>query len=148
MRANSSSSVLFATTITGCLAANSFANAQLKIESNLFLDKKLCNNCLSPGHFASNCTKDKFCKVEGCTTKHSSFLHLKPTKSATTNAVHLEQAGQSASSSIDNQHSAQNGFVSLSTQSTVIPVTSLAMVPVRVRVPGQRQVVENLCLSG
>ena len=107
------------------------------------LDKKLCNNCLSPGHFASNCTKDKFCKVEGCTTKHSSFLHLKPTKSATTNAVHLEQAGQSASSSIDNQHSAQSGFVSLSTQSTVIPVTSLAMVPVRVRVPGQRQVVET-----
>lgn len=113
------------------------------------LDKKLCNNCLSPGHFANNCPKEKFCKVEGCTTKHSSFLHLKPTRTsggstpASANAAAVEPARQSSTSSVDDPHAAHNGFVGLGTQTATVPVTSLAMVPVRVRVPGQQKSVET-----
>ena len=41
-------------------------------------DNKLCLNCLTGGHFVRSCAKQSFCKVEGCTGKHSTFLHPKP----------------------------------------------------------------------
>ena len=39
--------------------------------------KKLCINCLTPGHFVRNCSKRSFCRVQDCSVKHSTFLHLK-----------------------------------------------------------------------
>ncbi len=38
-------------------------------------NNKLCLNCLTTGHFVRACPKPSFCKVEGCTGKHSTFLH-------------------------------------------------------------------------
>ncbi|XP_033121388.1 uncharacterized protein LOC117120473 [Anneissia japonica] len=49
---------------------------------NVIKEKRLCRNCLTPGHFASTCSKNSFCKL--FSDKHSTFLH--PTKSATTPA--------------------------------------------------------------
>ena len=40
-------------------------------------DNKLCLNCLTSGHFVRSCAKQSFCKVEGSTGKHSTFLHPK-----------------------------------------------------------------------
>ena len=37
--------------------------------------KGLCNNCLVSGHVVKQCPKASFCKIEGCQSKHSTFLH-------------------------------------------------------------------------
>ena len=37
--------------------------------------KGLCNNCLVSGHVVRECPKESFCNVEGCKSKHSTFLH-------------------------------------------------------------------------
>ena len=38
---------------------------------------KLCVNCLVPGHFVQDCSKRSFCRIQGCTKKHSTYLHVK-----------------------------------------------------------------------
>jgi hypothetical protein len=42
--------------------------------------KGLCVNCLVPGHFVRDCPKKSFCRVDSCADKHSTFLHVKVSK--------------------------------------------------------------------
>ena len=35
----------------------------------------LCDNCLLQGHVVKSCPKPSFCKVTGCQSKHSTYLH-------------------------------------------------------------------------
>ena len=37
--------------------------------------KRLCFNCLKPGHLAQNCNSDERCEVNGCGRKHATLLH-------------------------------------------------------------------------
>ena len=54
-----------------------FRKQSLEERQSFVKDKRLCNNCLLPGHYARSCTKQSFCKVPGCAGKHSTFLHPK-----------------------------------------------------------------------
>ena len=38
-------------------------------------DKHLCENCFRHDHNANSCPRDKVCGIDGCTLKHSRFLH-------------------------------------------------------------------------
>ena len=50
---------------------------KLRVEQRLRFvrSKSLCINCLLPGHFVRECPKPSFCKISGCRTKHSTYLH-------------------------------------------------------------------------
>lgn len=61
----------------GYPAATNSRNSPSKRGRHLSERKKLCNNCLCTGHFVHACPKESFCKVEGCTSKHSTILHPK-----------------------------------------------------------------------
>ena len=37
--------------------------------------KGLCDNCLLPGHLVSVCPKSSFCKILGCQSKDSTYIH-------------------------------------------------------------------------
>ena len=37
--------------------------------------KRLCFNCLKPGHLAQNCESDERCEVNGCGRKHATLLY-------------------------------------------------------------------------
>lgn len=112
-------------------------------------DKKLCSNCLSPGHFVLTCQKESFCKVKGCTSKHSTFLHPNNSK-VSLNALGDNNADSNASQKAsrgpqpDNTgfNSATNAYVK-SCYSTSTSVTGLAIVPVRVKAKGRQEAVET-----
>ena len=40
---------------------------------------QLCVNCLGPGHYVQDCSTRSFCRIQGCTKKHSTYLHMKET---------------------------------------------------------------------
>ena len=52
-----------------------FRSNTISERSKFVREKNLCGNCLVPGHFIKDCPKKSFCKVSGCTGKHSTFLH-------------------------------------------------------------------------
>lgn len=39
-------------------------------------EKRLCDNCLLPGHIAFICKRENRCTVPGCSKKHTAFLHI------------------------------------------------------------------------
>ncbi|XP_028407167.1 uncharacterized protein LOC114529553 [Dendronephthya gigantea] len=108
-------------------------------------NKRLCLNCFNAGHFVRSCPKESFCKIEGCTGKHSTFLHPKPTpndhedKKPLSNQATKEETEGST-------NSANNGYVRRSPNREQLKkssVTGLAVVPVRVRVKGCTEMVET-----
>ena len=52
-----------------------FRSNTISERSKFVRGKNLCGNCLVPRHFIKDCPKKNFCKVSGCTRKHSTFLH-------------------------------------------------------------------------
>ena len=73
--------------------------------------KHLCINCLTPGHFVQDCPKRSFYPVEGCTRKHSTFLHEKqssPKPSSTDKENRPSDQGQATSPGATQ---AKNGYV-------------------------------------
>ena len=55
-----------------------FRKQSIRERQDLVRAKKLCINCLSgDGHFVRDCPTESFCKVHGCNSKHSTFLHPK-----------------------------------------------------------------------
>ena len=90
-------------------------------------EKRLCNNCLTKGHFVNACTKDSFCKVEECDGKHSTFLHPK-----NTSEMPMKRNEESAKSA-----SIKKSSIPLHTS------IGLSVVPVRVKAPGKSNVIET-----
>ena len=100
--------------------------------------KRLCINCLVPGHFVQDCPKRSFCRVEGCAKKHSTFLHEKqspPKPSSTDKENPPSNQGQVTSPSATQ---VKNGYVkSESFQVSSDSVVGMSIVPVKVNVKGQ-----------
>ena len=123
-----------------------FRRLSLEERKALVKDKRLCLNCLNVGHFVRACPKRSFCKVEGCSGKHSTFLH--PKKPPTHRHSNDEQPPKPVN---EEEHepkpnSANNGYVkksSKSCDSRSSSVTALAIVPVRVKAKGVSDVVET-----
>ena len=123
-----------------------FRGKSLEDRLRIVKDKSLCNNCLTIGHFARRCPKDSFCKVEGCTAKHSTFLHPKPTtNSQSQSAGTIADSSDMALSQPDLPHSetAVSSFVNMSSKSTISSAIGLAILPVKVKSPGNPAVVER-----
>lgn len=59
-------------TLFGC---TKFKEMSVEGRRNFAEDKKLCFNCLKPGHNASKCNLTRTCSVAGCGKKHTKFLH-------------------------------------------------------------------------
>ena len=125
-----------------------FRSNTISERSKFVRGKNLCGNCLVPRHFIKDCPKKSFCKVSGCTGKHSTFLHPVDgktvfVKSDTTNNQPSERkpgmpAGNTAIKDCN------NGYVeagnALQCKSSKI---ALAIVPVRVKAKGQAKAVET-----
>ena len=52
-----------------------FRKQSVKERQDLVRWKRLCINCLSNKHFVLLCQRPSYCKVQGCTKKHSTFHH-------------------------------------------------------------------------
>ena len=65
---------------------NVFSFLSVSGRYHLVHSKKLCSNCLVPGHLAQDCPKNSFWRITGCNKKHSSFLHPRETTIPTTNS--------------------------------------------------------------
>ncbi|XP_028408735.1 uncharacterized protein LOC114531302 [Dendronephthya gigantea] len=122
-----------------------FRKQSLEERQKFVKEKKLCNNCLSTGHFVRSCTKQSFCKVQGCTGTHSTFLHpkLAEDKRESEDSKRNENKRIPEDQGIkDASDGATNGYVK-----SRIPkynsVTGLAVVPVKVKVAGSSRTVET-----
>ena len=43
---------------------------------NLANERRLCINCLKPGHYNTECHSNRVCPIEDCKQKHTIFLHI------------------------------------------------------------------------
>ena len=97
--------------------------------------ERLCDNCLVVGHYARDCPKKAFCKIEGCDKKHSTFLHPK--------AAPTGESEEPPTNSNDAPSEARNGFVSLATSKNVtgagVLKVGMAILPVKVRAEGSSE---------
>ena len=85
---------------------------------NYASDKKLCFNCLRPGHGAIDCRLTRTCGIEGCNQKHTKFLHP---------VGHRSEPAQSGGSS---------SVASCNAATCSSARVALPIVAVRVRAPG------------
>ena len=94
---------------------------------------KLCVSCLVPGHFVQDCSKRSFCHIQGCTKKHSTYLHVKETppsqnkKDCQTEPPATPSAAQASNSYLNSVN------MSRVTSSSVVV---LSIVPVKIKVKG------------
>ena len=94
---------------------------------------KLCLNCLVPGHFVQDCPKRSFCRIQGCTKKHSTYLHVKETPPSQ-NRI---EAGQTEPPATANAAQASNSYLNVNaSQVSSGSVVGLSIVPVKVKVKG------------
>ena len=94
---------------------------------------KLCLNCLVPGHFVQDCPKRSFCRIQGCTKKHSTYLHVKETPPSQ-NGI---EAGQTEPPATANAAQASNSYLNVNaSQVSSGSVVGLSIVPVKVKVKG------------
>ena len=110
-------------------------------ERQKFVDeKKLCSNCFSAGHFVRECLKESFCKVQGCTGKHSTFLHPKSDPAA--EKPKASEDSNTEQTPAVKSYSANNGYVK-SDYPPSSTVTGLAIIPVKVKAKGQHGTLET-----
>ncbi|KAK3729480.1 hypothetical protein QZH41_019941, partial [Actinostola sp. cb2023] len=116
--------------------------------------KGLCNNCLVSGHVVRECPKESFCKVDGCKSKHSTFLHpLNDNKGADPRQREKKEENKKLEPAANNRTpdsqreevSGRSGYVRVREENRNFQkaTTSLAIVPVKVKVPGREQAVET-----
>ena len=53
-----------------------FTEMTTEAKESIVKDKRLCFNCLRDDHIARNCTSSAWCKVDGCSRKHHTLLHI------------------------------------------------------------------------
>ena len=70
-------------------------------------EKRLCDNCLIPGHIAVSCRRNTTCSVPGCGKKHTKFLHV-PFKATSDNTEK-----QAVAMKEDTAKTASNGFAEM-----------------------------------
>ena len=70
-------------------------------------EKRLCDNCLIPGHIAVSCRRNTTCSVPGCGKKHTKFLHI-PFKATSDNTEK-----QAVAMKEDTTKTASNGFAEM-----------------------------------
>ena len=126
---------------------------QMSVEDRFVFvrQKKLCINCLVPGHFVRDCSKKSFCRVHGCTDKHSTFLHPKqPRTDPPSDKLTPGEKDEDNSRRSEEDHAAKesnNGYVrtrkSPLRASASMSTTGLAVVPVRVKAKGKAKTVET-----
>ena len=111
-----------------------FKGQSLEDRQKFVREKKLCNNCLLTGHFVRTCPKKSFCKVEGCTNKHSTFLHPKHNQPPRINkpgdSKDENETSKSPASDGDQASTGTNGYVKSKSSVPSTSVTGLAIVPV------------------
>ena len=125
-----------------------FKGQSLEDRLKFVREKKLCNNCLSTGHFVRSCPKKSFCKVDGCTSKHSTFLHPKqnqpPRNDKDGSKIDREVPKEPLVPDGDQlANPANNGYVKSEPSTSGSSVTGLAIVPVHVKVKGNSRSVKT-----
>ena len=118
-----------------------FKKQSLEERQKFVRQKKLCNNCLSTGHFVRSCPKESFCKVDGCTSKHSTFPHPKtkqPTNTGKNEAEQDKKVPESENPEGNQTGSANNDYIK-SNRTSSSAVTGLAIVPVQVKAKGAQK---------
>ncbi|KAK2566245.1 hypothetical protein P5673_009716 [Acropora cervicornis] len=111
-----------------------FREKSLEDRLRIVKDKGLCNNGLTIGHFARRCPKDSFCKVEGCRTKHSTFLHPKRTTNSQSQGAGINADSSDMASSqpdLPRSETAASSFVNMSSKSTISSAIGLAILWVK-----------------
>ena len=125
----------------GC---NSFKEMKVEDRLKFVNDKKLCWNCLKPGHFASRCWLRRTCSVPGCGAKHTKFLHmLDGTDTREPSAPVVPAVISEAQSTFAEVDHGVNYSVSGPSQAMRI---ALPIVPVIVRAPGSRRSMHTFAL--
>ena len=128
---------------------SAFKEKSLSDRLSFVRSKGLCDNCLVPGHTANSCPKPRFCRVTGCTGNHSSFLHPRSVgQIASPSATNLTSTEVKLQTQ-DGPPEVLNGYVkgrseeASNSQSKISAVTGLAVVPVKVKVPGRDGMVQT-----
>ena len=117
-----------------------------------FVRKKgLCNNCFARGHLAKTCEMSSFCRVKDCNFKHSTFLHPKTnTNQKRNDAADPVESASPKGNNDDRQLETvvQSAYVntgedSRNRRSQPLQVTSLAIVPVKVKAKNSSIMIET-----
>ena len=103
--------------------------------------------CLFPGHFVRSCQEESFCRVRGCTSKHSTFLHPNTNKNSSKNSNENTTCSNQASNFEPKPNSsanpaASNGYAKLSFSSSAT-VTGLVLLPVCVKAEDGKDVIRT-----
>ncbi|KAK3712224.1 hypothetical protein QZH41_009770, partial [Actinostola sp. cb2023] len=116
-----------------------FKKLNLEDRYKLVRAKRLCLNCLVSGHFVHECPKKSFCRIQGCTKKHSTFLHDKEQKEMQPKASHVNTTDANNGASNTDESAATNGYVKTETFQTSksSSVVGFSIVPVEVNAMGQ-----------
>ena len=124
----------------GCSA---FKELRVQDRLNFAFDKKLCYNCLKPGHFSSTCRLTRTCSVPGCNAKHTKFLHpLDGGESSQDKSVPAPTSKPEVLSSFSEVGDGQNYSATGASHVRV----ALPILPVIVRVPGSQRHVRTFAL--
>ena len=128
-----------------------FRRKSLKERLQFVRMKGLCDNCLTRGHLAKTCEMPSFCRVKGCDFKHSTFLH--PQSNANEQKDDTTKPTQSAkperkSEDRPDETIVQSAYVNIGEnphrrKSRPLQVTSLAIVPVKVKAKGSSTTIET-----
>ena len=124
-----------------------FRKQSLEERQKLVRERQLCSNCLFPGHFVRSCQKESFCRVRGCTSKHSTFLHQNSNKNSSKNSGENSASSNRASNSEPKPNSnanpaASNGYAKLSFSASTT-VTGLAILPVCVKAKDGKDAIQT-----
>ena len=68
-----------------------FGSMSVNERRNMVMAKGLCRNCLCKGHISKDCLKDFTCGIDGCTLKHSKFLHWPVEYDRNLNEMHVPE---------------------------------------------------------
>ena len=117
---------------------------KLRVEQRLRFvrSKGLCVNCLLPGYFTRKCPKSSFCKISGCQSNHSTYLHPQRDAREPEEISPRENTNEHEVSIPDGNavSNAQNSFISADGHCASIgadkSATALPIVPVRVKAKG------------
>ena len=130
--------------------SDKFRKQSLEERQKLTRERQLCSNCLFPGHFVRSCQKESFCRVRGCTSKHSTFLHPNSNKYSSKNSSENSASSNRASNSEPKSNSNANpaasndyGKLSFSASTTV---TGLAILPVCIKAKDGKDAIQTYAL--
>ena len=145
-------------TLFGC---DSFKALKVDDRMKFAFEKRLCFNCLKPGHISSRCFLERTCPVDGCGRKHTKFLHplvppgnIAPPVISSTNPQEAVKRPVATSPSQPGEES-RSGYVKLEREENIdvngardhgSMRIAMPIVPVVVRAPGTQRSVQTYAL--